>query len=112
MTPIVLFLFVPPLLLLALVPYTWRHRTTPGAKSFLMLVFAVVAWGICYALQLATVPDLAIKSFWSAAKYVGITITPVVWFVFALPKAPAAKDSSPPASIRTAYCTVSGISEL
>jgi PAS domain S-box-containing protein len=84
MTPIVLFLFVPPLLLLALVPYTWRHRTTPGAKSFLMLVFAVAAWGICYALQLATIPDLAIKSFWSAAKYVGITITPVVWFVFAL----------------------------
>ncbi|HTP10234.1 MAG TPA: histidine kinase N-terminal 7TM domain-containing protein [Anaerolineae bacterium] len=84
MTPIVLFLFIPPLLLLALVPYTWRHRTTPGARSFLMLVVAVAAWGICYAMQLATIPDLAIKSFWSAAKYVGVAITPVVWFAFAL----------------------------
>jgi PAS domain S-box-containing protein len=84
MTPIELFLFIPPLILLAPVPYTWRHRTTPGAKSFLMLVLAVAAWGICYALQLATDADLAIKSFWSAAKYVGIAITPVAWFAFAL----------------------------
>ncbi len=84
MTPIQLFLFVPPLMLLASVPFTWRHRSTPGATSFLMLVLAVATWGICYALQLATVPDLGIKSFWSAAKYVGITITPVVWFAFAL----------------------------
>ena len=84
MTPIQLLLFVPPLILLALAPYTWRHRTTPGAKSFLMLVFAVAAWGICYALQLATVSDLAVKSFWAAAKYIGIAITPVVWFAFAL----------------------------
>ncbi len=84
MTPIQLLLFVPPLILLALAPYTWRYRTMPGAKSFLMLVFAVAAWGICYALQLATVPDLAVKSFWAAAKYVGIAITPVAWFAFAL----------------------------
>ena len=52
MTPIVLFLFVPPLLMLALVPYTWRHRTMLGAKSFLMLVLAVMAWG--YLLRTAT----------------------------------------------------------
>jgi PAS domain S-box-containing protein len=84
MTPTGLFLFIPPMILLALVPYTWRHRTTPSAKSFLMLVIAVATWGICYALQIATVADLAIKSFWSSAKYVGITITPVVWFAFAL----------------------------
>jgi PAS domain S-box-containing protein len=84
MTPIVLFLFIPPLILLATVPYTWRHRTTPGARSFLMLVIALAAWGICYALQLATIPDLAVKSFWSAAKYIGIAITPVVWFAFAV----------------------------
>jgi PAS domain S-box-containing protein len=84
MTPIVLFLFIPPLILLATVPYTWRHRTTPGARSFLMLVIAVAAWGICYALQLATIPDLAVKSFWSAAKYIGIAITPVAWFAFAV----------------------------
>ena len=84
MTPIVLFLFVPPLLLLALVPYTWRHRTTPGTKSFLMLVFAIMIWGFCYALQLAAVADLSVKSFWSAAKYIGIAITPVVWFTFVL----------------------------
>lgn len=84
MTPIVLFLFIPPLILLATVPYTWRHRTTPGARSFLMLVIAVAAWGICYALQLATLPDLAVKSFWSAAKYIGVAITPVVWFAFAV----------------------------
>jgi len=84
MTPIILFLFVPPLLLLALVPYTWRHRTTPGARSFLMLVFAVMTWGFCYALQIATVADLSVKSFWSAAKYIGIAATPVVWFTFVL----------------------------
>ncbi len=84
MTPIVLFLFVPPLLMLALVPYTWRYRTTPGARSFLLLVFAVMIWGICYALQIATVADLSVKSFWSAAKYIGIAATPVVWFAFVL----------------------------
>jgi PAS domain S-box-containing protein len=84
MTPIALFLFVPPLLMLALVPYTWRHRTTPGARSFLLLVLAVMEWGICYALQVAAVADLSVKSFWSAAKYIGIAATPVVWFTFVL----------------------------
>jgi GAF domain-containing protein/PAS domain-containing protein len=84
MTPTVLFLFVPPFLLLAMVPYTWRHRATPGARSFLMLVGAIMIWGFCYALQLATVADLAIKSFWSSAKYIGIATTPVLWFAFAL----------------------------
>jgi GAF domain-containing protein/PAS domain-containing protein len=84
MTPTVLFLFVPPFLLLAMVPYTWRHRATPGARSFLMLVGAIMIWGFCYALQLATVADLSIKSFWSSAKYIGIATTPVLWFAFAL----------------------------
>ncbi len=84
MTPIVLLLFVPPAILLALVPYTWRHRAMSGARSFLMLVLAIAVWGICYALQIATVADLSVKAFWSAAKYVGIAVTPVVWFAFAL----------------------------
>ena len=47
------------------------------------MLVAVTFWAIIYGIEVATVTP-KIKIFWGQLKYIGITITPVAWFVFAL----------------------------
>ena len=81
-------LYVTPLAIAALTSavltwYTWRHRQTPGAKPFTLLMLAIFQWGVCYILQLIST-DLAIKTFWDRITFIAVVTTPVMWFIFAL----------------------------
>jgi PAS domain S-box-containing protein len=71
------------LTLVAVGVYAWRHRTTAGALSFSLLMFAIAGWCLAYALELLG-RDLAGKMLWLKAEYPGIVATPVLWLVFAL----------------------------
>ena len=79
-----LFLILPPLLCLALLPYTLKHRQTKGANSLAVLLMAIGWWGILYALELLAGENLPVKVFFASVKYVGIVALPVAWLTFAL----------------------------
>lgn len=62
---------------------TWpRRHTAYWIFSFLGLATAVSIWLIGYALELSVV-SLEQKIFWAQVQYIGITLTPVAWFLFA-----------------------------
>lgn len=62
-TPYIWPMLAPPVLLLALAVYAWRHRTAPGARPFVLLVLCIVPWAVGAALELAAV-DPGTKVFW------------------------------------------------
>ena len=82
-TPYIIPLLVSTLLTLVLTFYTWRHRATSEAKTFIVLLLAIAEWSLGYALELSSL-DLSEKIFWGKVQYLGITVTPVAWFLFAL----------------------------
>lgn len=59
-----------------------RRHTAYWIVPFLGLSTAVSVWLICYALELSA-PGLDGKIFWARMEYIGITFTPVAWFLFA-----------------------------
>jgi hypothetical protein len=71
------------LVLIVLGLYTWRQRTTAGAKSLSLLLFAIAGWSLTYALELPS-PNLAAKITWGKVEYPGIVAVPVLWLGFAL----------------------------
>lgn len=82
-TEYMLPLLIAVVILLALAFYTWRHRGTPGAMYFMLLISAAAWWALMYALQLSGA-DLETKVFWAKAKYPGVVMLPVAWLAFAL----------------------------
>ncbi|MFN8457583.1 MAG: histidine kinase N-terminal 7TM domain-containing protein [Anaerolineae bacterium] len=64
--------------------YGWRHRRTLGAKQFTVMMLGVCLWNMGYTLELLAGADLPLKVFWASAKYLGIVITPLAWFTFAV----------------------------
>jgi PAS domain S-box-containing protein len=84
MSPFALLPFIPPLILAALIPYIWRHRQTPGARSLVVLFLALIEWGLAYALEVLPGVDLSTKFFCVSVKYIGIAAVPVAWLAFAL----------------------------
>ncbi len=60
----------------------WRHRTTPGAPAFALLMLTVVIWSLGYALELSSA-TLPAKLFWTRIEYLGIVILPAAWLAFA-----------------------------
>src|SRR6476620_9800837 len=60
----------------------WRHRSTPGARAFALLMLTVVVWSFAYALELSSA-NLPAKLLWTRVEYLGIVILPAAWFVFA-----------------------------
>lgn len=64
--------------------YGWRHRRTLGAKPFAALMLGVCLWNVGYTLELLAGADLPLKVFWASAKYLGIVVTPLAWFAFAV----------------------------
>lgn len=64
--------------------YAWRHRHTLGANQFTVMMLGVCLWNIGYTLELLAGTDLPLKVFWASAKYLGIVITPLAWFAFAI----------------------------
>ena len=69
------------LVMLAL--YTRRHRSTPGAGTFALLMLAAAWWASMYTLELGSV-GLDNKVIWAKAKYLGVVTLPVAWLAFAL----------------------------
>jgi len=63
--------------------YTWRRRTTPGAKALAGLTLGTSLWLIGYAFELLG-SDAATKLFWAKFQYFGIVTVPLMWLVFAL----------------------------
>lgn len=63
--------------------YAWRHRRTPGAKSFALLMVALCVWSVGYILELLSGANLPLKVFWASGKYLGVVLTPLAWFTFA-----------------------------
>lgn len=64
--------------------YGWRHRHTLGANQFTVMMLGVCLWNVGYTLELLAGADLPLKVFWASAKYLGIVITPLAWFAFAV----------------------------
>ena len=63
--------------------YTWRHRRTPGAVPFTIMMVALFEWGFTYILELAAT-DLALKTFFRTLTFIGVVTTPTTWFLFAI----------------------------
>lgn len=61
----------------------WRRRGSPGRNSLCVAMLATAVWSFAYALELAA-PTTADRELWGALKYVGITVLPAAWLVFAL----------------------------
>ena len=78
--------YILPLILAAVVSgwvviYAWRRRNMPEATALSLMAFAITEWLLGYALEIAGV-DLPTKLFWGKSQYIGITLVPLVWFIF------------------------------
>jgi PAS domain S-box-containing protein len=67
----------------ALAVYAWRHRRTPGAIPFMVLMTALVVWGFLYILELTT-RELSLKLILNDVTFLGVVTTPTAWLIFAL----------------------------
>lgn len=79
--------YILPLILAAVVSgwvviYAWRRRNMPEATALSLMAFAITEWLLGYALEIAGA-DLPTKLFWGKSQYIGITLIPLAWFVFA-----------------------------
>lgn len=63
--------------------YAFNQRRQPGATVFGWLISAMTIWSISYAFELLA-PTLSGKILAAKLEYIGITSTPVLWFIFAL----------------------------
>lgn len=83
----ILYFFIvsfPPFISGAVSLYIWRYRSTRAAIPLLLLLLAITVWSAFYALELFITQNLALKTFFASAKYLGITLSPVAWLAFAL----------------------------
>jgi PAS domain S-box-containing protein len=68
-------------IVLAILAY--YRRPASGAKPLALLMLAVTAWSLGYALEMASA-DLPAKILWAKVQYLGIVAAPVLWLVFVL----------------------------
>ena len=61
----------------------WRRRGSAGRASLCAVLLAAAAWSSAYALELAS-HGTAGRELWGALEYVGTTLLPAAWLVFAL----------------------------
>jgi PAS domain S-box-containing protein len=79
--------YIVPLILAALISgwvmvYAWSRRSAPNAVALALMAFSITEWLLGYALEIAGA-DLATKLFWGKSQYIGITLAPMAWVVFA-----------------------------
>ena len=67
----------------ALLPYIWPRRSSPGALPLAILLAAVGVWSLGNALEMVTV-EMEPKLHWVRVSYVGIVAVPASWLMFAL----------------------------
>jgi len=61
----------------------WRRRGSPGRNSLCVGMLATAVWSFAYALELS-VTGTSDRVLWGAVKYIGVTVLPAAWLVFAL----------------------------
>ena len=61
--------------------YLWRRRSTPAAKTLLILMLAIAEWTFLSALH-KILPDLSTKVLIAKIQYMGIVTTPVALLIF------------------------------
>ncbi len=82
--PIILPIILSVIIAIGLTLYAWRLRSVGSwATPFILLTLALAVWSIGYALELAAL-ILSTKILWIQIQYIGIVITPVAWFLFAV----------------------------
>lgn len=82
--PVVWYLLIAAAIGILLIGYGIRRlRPSPGLFPAIVLMFGVIIWTGGNAAEMAFT-TFETKVFFSNAQYVGITIIPVAWFIFAL----------------------------
>jgi len=61
----------------------WRRSASAGRNSLCAVLLSAAAWSLAYALELAS-RTATEREFWGALQYVGTTLLPAAWLVFAL----------------------------
>jgi len=79
--------YILPLLIAALVSgwvmiYAWRRRSAVNAAALGLLAFSITEWLLTYSLEIAAT-TLPAKILWGKFQYLGITLAPLAWLVFA-----------------------------
>lgn len=59
-----------------------RRRRAPGSSAFALLAVGIAVWAGAYAAEIAA-GDLSQKLVWDRLGYLGSTLMPAAWFVFA-----------------------------
>jgi signal transduction histidine kinase len=59
-----------------------RKHGAAGVTPFLILTISLAEWSLTYGLEILS-NTLAAKTFWAQFQYIGISIIPVGWFLFA-----------------------------
>ena len=61
----------------------WHRRETLGVGNLFWVMLSGLIWSIFYLLEIRA-GDLSLKLFWAKAKYLGIVMVPVFWFLFVI----------------------------
>ncbi len=59
-----------------------KKSQVPGVTAFLILTIALAEWSFTYGMEILS-NSLAAKTMWAQFQYIGISIIPVGWFLFA-----------------------------
>ncbi len=75
-------LFLATVLSFTMAILAWRRRPLVGMLPFALLMLAVGIWSASYLFELVAI-GLEAKNFWVNVQYVGISLAPSFWFIFA-----------------------------
>ena len=62
----------------------WRRRGSIGRNSLCVVLLAAAVWSLAYALELAALSSLSVREIGGDLQYVGTTVLPPAWLIFAL----------------------------
>jgi PAS domain S-box-containing protein len=81
-SPYIIPLFIAALISGWMAVYAFTRRVTAAAIFLSVLAMAITEWLLCYAFEIAGA-DLPTKLIFGEMGYLGISIAPLMWFVFA-----------------------------
>ena len=62
----------------------WRRRGSTGRNSLCVVLLAAAVWSLAYALELAAASSSTVREIGGDLQYVGTTVLPPAWLIFAL----------------------------
>jgi len=69
--------------MILLARYAWQRRSASGAAVFAAIMALAALWTAGYAMQVSFY-DIPSQMFWSNVQYLGITLCPAGWLIFAM----------------------------